>query len=71
MSANITLEEKFEAHMKIYQAISSSNQELEKQNKYLQDQIEDVTKQAKKAQGLKLVLPTQTTVRKEVKLAIL
>jgi len=37
----------------------------------LQGQIEDVTKQAKKAQGLKLVLPTQTTVRKEVKLAIL
>ena len=51
MSANLTIEEKFEALMKIYQAVSSSNQELEKQNKYLKAQIKDLSKLANKAQA--------------------
>jgi len=49
MSASMTLEEKFEALMKSYQSVSSSNQELKNQNEYLGRQLRELLKQKEKA----------------------
>jgi len=45
----MSLEEKFEACMKSYQAVLSSSQELKNQNEYLRKQFGDVWKQKQKA----------------------
>jgi len=44
MSASITLEEKFDALIKSYQSVSSSNQELKNQNEYLIHQLREALK---------------------------
>jgi len=48
ISSSMSLEEKFDALMKSYETIASSNQELENQNAYLRHQIEETEKQTKK-----------------------
>jgi len=48
-TSEMTFEEKFEALMKSYQAVSSSKLELEKQNEYLREQLGDDMKQKQKA----------------------
>ena len=48
-TSEMTFEEKFEALMKNYQALSSSKEKLKKQNEYLQKQLGDDMKQKQKA----------------------
>ena len=48
-TSEMTFEEKFEALMKNYQAVSSSKAKLEKQKEYLQKQLGDDMKQKQKA----------------------
>ena len=48
MHFSMSLEEKFEALMKSYQTITSSNLELQNQNTYLGRKIEENKKQTKK-----------------------
>jgi len=49
MSANMSIQEKFEVLMQNFQYISFSNQELEHQNEYLRWPLVDILKQTKKA----------------------
>jgi len=50
----MSLEQKFEALMKTYQSISSSNQELKNQNEYLRRKLGEALKQKKKLLNLQL-----------------
>jgi len=48
-TSEMTLEKKFKARMKNYQAVSSSKVEFEKQNEYLRKQLGNEMKQKQKA----------------------